>query len=260
MFACSGNIATVSLMNKEAFIANRTIVVPTPECYRANKDGFVYTTFPTRFNHELFETDLILQNQKQLPSPNTDYTPRKRNEDGEISRGLRIWFEVSPISVHSTYILTRSKQEIRTSLAEVQSFVKDYPNCWARTLLFYSYSLWFLQLPSMTNLTHNKLKMLRLAFRVGLPLNPPKTTILLYRFSPEWIIACFLSTIRSVKEFLSTNVENVASLKWPLMCSSLCDVQCCQSTLLPTESIIKPLCVSIGQVRPLKGPSVVGFC
>jgi hypothetical protein len=85
----SGNVATVSLLDKEAFIANRTIVVPTPELYSKQEEGFEYTTFPTRFQHELFETDLILQNRRQLPSPNSDYPPPKRNEDGES--GKCIW-------------------------------------------------------------------------------------------------------------------------------------------------------------------------
>lgn len=83
-----GNLATVSLLDKEAFIANRTIVVPTPELYRPNDEkGFEYTTFPTFFDHELFETELIQQNMRRLPSPNGDYPPPKRvqgNENGNI--------------------------------------------------------------------------------------------------------------------------------------------------------------------------------
>jgi hypothetical protein len=71
------------------------------------------------------------------------------------------------LAVYPTYILTRSKQEIRTSLAEVNNFIRDFPNCWARTLLFYAYSLWYLQLPSMIHLSRNKIKMLRLGFRVS---------------------------------------------------------------------------------------------
>jgi hypothetical protein len=80
-----GTIATVSLLDKEAFIANRTIVVPTPQIYRQNDEKFVYTTFPIQFKHDLFETELILKNRRHLPSPDIDYPPVKKRQGDEDS-------------------------------------------------------------------------------------------------------------------------------------------------------------------------------
>lgn len=65
------------------------------------------------------------------------------------------------------YWNVRSKQEIKTSLAEAETFIEGNEFCWPRTMLFYTYSLWFLQLPSMIYVSRNKTKILKLSFKVN---------------------------------------------------------------------------------------------
>lgn len=60
------------------------------------------------------------------------------------------------------YWAIRTKQEARTSISEAAKFPEER----AKTILFYSYSLWFLQLPSLIAVARNKTKILRLAFKV----------------------------------------------------------------------------------------------
>lgn len=64
------------------------------------------------------------------------------------------------------YWAIRTKQEARTSLSEAAKLSDDR----SKTILFYAYSLWFLQLPSLIAVARNKTKILRLAFKVKLKL------------------------------------------------------------------------------------------
>ncbi|KAI6211821.1 hypothetical protein M3Y96_00475000 [Aphelenchoides besseyi] len=146
-----GNVATVQLLDQDAFIANRTIVVPMPEMLGENKTTteFTYNGFPAFFDHQLFETDLILRTRLHSPQPQ----PLKREDSDECT-------------LHLPYVWIRSKQEIRISLSDVRQCLDKSEMFWPRSLLFYAYSLWFMQLPSILHLSRNKIKILRLAFRV----------------------------------------------------------------------------------------------
>ncbi|EFP00538.1 hypothetical protein CRE_19531 [Caenorhabditis remanei] len=60
----------------------------------------------------------------------------------------------------------RTKPETRSSLLASTNAVKTNPLHWSKTLLFYSYSLWFMQLDSLLIAAPNKKKIIRLAFNV----------------------------------------------------------------------------------------------
>ncbi|VDD87018.1 unnamed protein product [Enterobius vermicularis] len=62
--------------------------------------------------------------------------------------------------------LHRTKQEWRSSLEELAMNIQVYPSSWPKALLFYSYSLWFMLLPSLLHLAISKIKILRLAFHI----------------------------------------------------------------------------------------------
>ncbi|KAH7675976.1 Dennd4c protein [Aphelenchoides avenae] len=138
------------LLDRDAFASNHTAVVPPARLLNPrNADKkYRYEHFPTKFDTELFETDLILKaKQENLPSPQSYNESSDKEECAKLGPN-------------------RTKQEVRTSLAEATKFNEESSLCWPRTLLFYGYSLWFQQLSALIEASQNKIKMLRLAFRV----------------------------------------------------------------------------------------------
>ncbi|KAI1733001.1 DENN (AEX-3) domain-containing protein [Ditylenchus destructor] len=133
------------LLDFDTISSTHTVVVPPPEIAdEALERNYSYDLFPEKFEQKLFEIERIAA-LKQAKIPQHVSSP-------EIGK-LRYW-------------AIRTKQEIRTSLTEAANFNEKNVLCWPRTLLFYAYSLWFLQLPSLLSISRNKTKMLRLAFKV----------------------------------------------------------------------------------------------
>lgn len=130
---------------------------------RNSERKYRYEHFPTKFDPDLFETELILKAKlESLPSPHS-YSETSE-EHGRTSRLLQRECRIGLENVRLGPV--RTKQEVRTSLSEAAKFNEESSLCWPRTLLFYAYSLWFLQLSAMLEASRNKLKMLRLSLRV----------------------------------------------------------------------------------------------
>ncbi|KAK0400073.1 hypothetical protein QR680_003340 [Steinernema hermaphroditum] len=125
--------------------ANHTVFVAPPEPL-LNSDGseqrFQYELFPSTFNPELFGIDNL----------NLDIR-------GHITGNV-------PIERGGRCAAIRTKQEVRSSFLTAANNCKNAPLGFAKVLLFYAYSLWFLQLPSLLKLVNNKVKILRLAFHI----------------------------------------------------------------------------------------------
>lgn len=150
-------------MDTDAYSPNHTIVVPPPEllCAKSQDDQqYTYDHFPHKFNHDLFETEQILKSREGIPC---DQTFQQRNGNTNPSNPKKLDFLEK---THFAFI--RTKQEARSSVTDAAGLLEISQGFWPRTLLFYSYSLWFLQLPSLIQLSKNKTKILRLAFKVGL--------------------------------------------------------------------------------------------
>ncbi|TMS38632.1 hypothetical protein L596_005312 [Steinernema carpocapsae] len=125
--------------------ANHTVFVTPPEPL-LEQDGaeqkFQYDSIPSKFNVELFGIDNL----------NLDI---RGNITGNV-----------PVERGGRCAAIRTKQEVRSSFLTAQNNCKNAPLGFAKVLLFYSYSLWFLQLPSLLKLANNKVKILRLAFHI----------------------------------------------------------------------------------------------
>ncbi|UMM31114.1 hypothetical protein L5515_012723 [Caenorhabditis briggsae] len=121
------------------------VFIPAPEPFVNQETGeemqFVYGEFPTKMNSGYFQLDRL----------------EKSGKDGEK---VPMHFEASRCSA------VRTKPETRSSLLAATNAVKTNPLHWSKTLLFYSYSLWFMQLDSLLTAAPNKKKILRLAFNV----------------------------------------------------------------------------------------------
>uniref|UniRef100_A0A7E4W0N1 UDENN domain-containing protein n=1 Tax=Panagrellus redivivus TaxID=6233 RepID=A0A7E4W0N1_PANRE len=135
-----------SLLDRDPYSVNHTIVVPPPQLLNPNSDTeeYAYTEFPSQFKHELFELNEIQKSAAAKPV---------ESSLGSSDSSIR-------------YALVRTKQEILSSNESGARWLTSYPILWPRFVLFYAYSLWFLQLPSMVAKAQNKLKVLRLAFSV----------------------------------------------------------------------------------------------
>ncbi|KAK6014114.1 PPR repeat protein [Ostertagia ostertagi] len=67
---------------------------------------------------------------------------------------------------HNRCAAVRTKPEMKSSILAATNSVRTNPLHWPKTLLFYAYSLWFMQLPSLISIAPNKRKILFLAFHV----------------------------------------------------------------------------------------------
>ncbi|KAF1759897.1 hypothetical protein GCK72_016364 [Caenorhabditis remanei] len=128
-----------------AITDTRVVFIPAPEPFVNQETGeemqFVYGEFPTKMKSENFQLDRL----------------EKSGKDGEK---VPMHFEASRCSA------VRTKPETRSSLLAATNAVKTNPLHWSKTLLFYSYSLWFMQLDSLLIAAPNKKKIIRLAFNV----------------------------------------------------------------------------------------------
>ncbi|CDH93122.1 DENN domain type RAB GEF [Caenorhabditis elegans] len=136
---------TTSTINALADTRTSMVFIPAPEPFLNQETGeelqFVYGEFPSKMRSEYFQLDRLEKNGK----------------DGEK---VPMHFEASRCSA------VRTKPETRSSLLAATNAVKTNPLHWSKTLLFYSYSLWFMQLDSLLTAAPNKKKILRLAFNV----------------------------------------------------------------------------------------------
>uniref|UniRef100_A0A0K0DIL7 UDENN domain-containing protein n=1 Tax=Angiostrongylus cantonensis TaxID=6313 RepID=A0A0K0DIL7_ANGCA len=115
---------------------------------------FKYECFPRRLDPALFQLDQLNLNR----STDQQQVPVQSGLDStEIS------FDVIE---HNRCSAVRTKPEVKSSMLAATSCVRTNPLHWPKTLLFYSYSLWFMQLPSLISLAPNKRKILLLAFHI----------------------------------------------------------------------------------------------
>ncbi|VDO72217.1 unnamed protein product, partial [Heligmosomoides polygyrus] len=114
---------------------------------------FKYDRFPRHLDTSLFQLDqLNLNRNMEQPAVPVQY--------GKLSVILRF------ISEHNRCAAVRTKPEMKSSILAATNSVRTNPLNWPKTLLFYSYSLWFMQLPSLISIAPNKRKILLLAFHV----------------------------------------------------------------------------------------------
>ncbi|CAI2349882.1 unnamed protein product [Caenorhabditis sp. 36 PRJEB53466] len=139
------DITEIQLLEPDTSHSHTTVFIPSPEPFlnqeTAEELQFVYEEFPTKMKSSYFQLDRL----------------EKSGKDGEK---VPMHFEASRCSA------VRTKPETRSSLLAATNAVKTNPLHWSKTLLFYSYSLWFMQLESLLIAAPNKKKILRLAFNV----------------------------------------------------------------------------------------------
>ncbi|CAD6196860.1 unnamed protein product [Caenorhabditis auriculariae] len=140
-----GTEANVQLLEPGTSHSHTTVFIPSPEPVvdpETSEEGqFVYEEFPKHLKRPLFQLDRL---------DRTALEAEKLSVNFEDSRCTAI----------------RTKPETRSSLLAAINAVKTNPLHWAKTLLFYSYSLWFMQLESLLIAAPNKRKILKLAFNV----------------------------------------------------------------------------------------------
>ncbi|KAJ1363940.1 hypothetical protein KIN20_023908 [Parelaphostrongylus tenuis] len=129
----------VHLNNTSVFIAPPEPII---DMATGLEREFKYECFPRRLDPALFQLDQLNLNrttdQQQVP----------------------VQYE------HNRCAAVRTKPEVKSSLLAATNCVRTNPLHWPKTLLFYSYSLWFMQLPSLVSLAPNKRKILLLAFHI----------------------------------------------------------------------------------------------
>ncbi|EGT48632.1 hypothetical protein CAEBREN_17629 [Caenorhabditis brenneri] len=139
------DINEIQLLEPDTSHSHTTVFIPAPEPFINQETGeesqFVYSEFPAKMRSEYFQLDRL----------------EKSGKDGEK---VPMHFEASRCSA------VRTKPETRSSLLAATNAVKTNPLHWSKTLLFYSYSLWFMQLDSLLTAAPNKKKIIRLAFNV----------------------------------------------------------------------------------------------
>ncbi|PAV58665.1 hypothetical protein WR25_10047 [Diploscapter pachys] len=134
----------VQLLEIDSSLTGGTAVFITPpEPPEGSQIEYSYNGFPRQLNAELFQLDLLDLNRK---SDGTHAVPVMR----DVSRCAAV----------------RTKPETKSSLMAALNAVRTSPTQWPKTLLFYAYSLWFMQLPSLLAIAPNKRKILKLAFHV----------------------------------------------------------------------------------------------
>uniref|UniRef100_A0A1I7TPQ7 PPR_long domain-containing protein n=1 Tax=Caenorhabditis tropicalis TaxID=1561998 RepID=A0A1I7TPQ7_9PELO len=136
----------IQLLEPDTSHNHTTVFIPAPEPFINPENGeemqFVYSEFPSQMRSEYFQLDRLEKSEKR---------------DGDR---VPMHFEALRCSA------VRTKPENRSSLLAAINAVKTNPLHWSKTLLFYSYSLWFMQLDSLLAAAPNKKKIIRLAFNV----------------------------------------------------------------------------------------------
>ncbi|VDK47516.1 unnamed protein product [Cylicostephanus goldi] len=102
---------------------------------------FKYDRFPRKLDPALFQLDHLSMNRADQQAVPLQY---------EYNRCAAV----------------RTKPEVRSSMLAATNSVRTNPLHWPKTLLFYAYSLWFMQLPSLVTIAPNKKKILLLAFHI----------------------------------------------------------------------------------------------
>ncbi|CAD5226693.1 unnamed protein product [Bursaphelenchus xylophilus] len=138
---------TGPLLDYDSYLANHTIVVPPPEMLTYKERTYDYSGFPSEFDEDLFETEAIIKKKNDAVPP------------------ARLPYSSSDPDAQP-YAFIRSKQEVRIATIELKHALEQSEMNWPRSLLFYAYSLWFLQMPALVSVSRNKFKMLLLAFRI----------------------------------------------------------------------------------------------
>ncbi|KAK6747295.1 hypothetical protein RB195_000479 [Necator americanus] len=144
----SNDGSDVSLLEIDgtAHLNNTSVFIAPPEPIIDSATGhereFKYDRFPRHLDSSLFQMDHLSLNR------NTD------------QQSVPVQYE------NNRCAAVRTKPEIRSSMLAATNSVRTNPLQWPKTLLFYSYSLWFMQLPSLIAIAPNKKKILLLAFHI----------------------------------------------------------------------------------------------
>lgn len=144
----AGEGSEVPLLEAESSMHfnNTSVFIAPPEPIIDPSTGlereFKYDRFPRHLDTSLFQLDqLNLNRNMEQPAVPVQYE-------------------------HNRCAAVRTKPEMKSSILAATNSVRTNPLNWPKTLLFYSYSLWFMQLPSLISIAPNKRKILLLAFHV----------------------------------------------------------------------------------------------
>uniref|UniRef100_A0A914I9T6 C-myc promoter-binding protein n=1 Tax=Globodera rostochiensis TaxID=31243 RepID=A0A914I9T6_GLORO len=137
------------LLDADSMMANRTVVVPAPHVHSGEKREFNYVSFPQHFEAALFETEFITRSLLNRPM-------QQRNDGGTSLATSR----------RPKFFLLRTRQEVRKALNDAALLQQQNVAYWPRSVLFFAYTLWFMQLPALLAVAKNKRKMLLLGVRV----------------------------------------------------------------------------------------------
>ncbi|KAL7072589.1 hypothetical protein ACQ4LE_008210 [Meloidogyne hapla] len=141
-------VNNLRLLDADSIRANRTVVIQAPQILNPEfKDiDFTYTSFPHHFCDKLFERDFIRNAAASRPPQHSLHSNTKLG--------------------NKNFIVLRTRQEIRKSMSDTSKLYQQNIVYWPRSVLFFAYSIWFMQLPSMLALARSKKKMLILGLRV----------------------------------------------------------------------------------------------
>ncbi|CAK5074865.1 unnamed protein product [Meloidogyne enterolobii] len=145
--AAKERVNNLRLLDADSIRANRTVVIQAPQMLNPEfKDTtFTFTSFPHRFCEKLFERDFIRNAAASRPPQHYLHSSTKLGNKN---------------------IVLRTRQEIRKSMSDTSILYHQNIMYWPRSVLFFAYSIWFMQLPSMLALARSKKKMLILGLRV----------------------------------------------------------------------------------------------
>ncbi|VDM65212.1 unnamed protein product [Strongylus vulgaris] len=141
----NGDVSLLEL-DGSAHLNNTSVFIAPPEPFVDPSTGlereFKYSHFPRKLDPALFQLDHLSMNR------NTD------------QQSVPVQYEYYRCAA------VRTKPEVRSSMLAATNSVRTNPLHWPKTLLFYAYSLWFMQLPSLIAIAPNKKKILLLAFHI----------------------------------------------------------------------------------------------
>uniref|UniRef100_A0A7I4YM87 C-myc promoter-binding protein n=1 Tax=Haemonchus contortus TaxID=6289 RepID=A0A7I4YM87_HAECO len=141
-----GNDVPLLESDSSAHLNNTSVFIAPPEPIIDPATGlereFRYERFPRRLDPALFQLDQLNLNRT------TD------------QHTVPVQYE------HNRCAAVRTKPEMKSSILAATNSVRTNPLHWPKTLLFYAYSLWFMQLPSLVSIAPNKRKILLLAFHI----------------------------------------------------------------------------------------------
>ncbi|WKY05599.1 hypothetical protein Q1695_006083 [Nippostrongylus brasiliensis] len=127
------------LNNTSVFIAPPEPII---DPVTGHEREFKYDRFPRHLDPTLYQLDQLNMNRSADQQP------------------VPVQYE------HNRCAAVRTKPEVKSSILAATNSVRTNPLHWPKTLLFYSYSLWFMQLPSLIAIAPNKRKILLLAFHI----------------------------------------------------------------------------------------------